>query len=89
MAHNPLKQLFCVYSPGCAMTFDTAVKFPVPRTSQALWVYALTAATFFGASSAPTPLYRMYQQAWGFSSAMLSHVGSATGVLIFFQRFCG
>jgi MFS family permease len=73
-AHNPLKQLFCVYSPECAMTFDTAVKFPVPRTSQALWVYALTAATFFGASSAPTPLYRMYQEAWGFSSAMLTLV---------------
>ncbi|MDB5775203.1 MAG: transporter [Herbaspirillum sp.] len=56
------------------MTFDTAVKFPVPRASQALWVFALTAATFFGASSAPTPLYRMYQEAWGFSSATLTLV---------------
>jgi len=35
-------------------------------------VYALTVATFLAASSAPTPLYRMYQEAWGFSSTMLT-----------------
>lgn len=27
---------------------------------------------FFAASSAPTPLYHLYQQAWGFSSALLT-----------------
>ncbi|WP_240160896.1 MFS transporter [Burkholderia sp. Ax-1719] len=40
----------------------------------ALTLYALTVATFFGASSAPTPLYRLYQEAWGFSPAMLTLV---------------
>jgi MFS family permease len=29
---------------------------------------------FFGASSAPTPLYRLYQEVWGFSSGMLTVV---------------
>lgn len=29
---------------------------------------------FFAASSAPTPLYHLYQQAWGFSSALLTVV---------------
>jgi hypothetical protein len=40
----------------------------------ALALYALTVATFFGASSAPTPLYRLYQEAWGFSPTMLTLV---------------
>ena len=33
---------------------------------------ALTLASFLAASNAPTPLYRLYQQAWGFSSGMLT-----------------
>ncbi|MDB5979736.1 MAG: transporter [Pseudomonas sp.] len=33
---------------------------------------AITMLCFFAASSAPTPLYHLYQQAWGFSSAMLT-----------------
>lgn len=35
---------------------------------------ALTLGTFFAASSVPTPLYRLYQEAWGFSSTMLTLV---------------
>ncbi|KLU23831.1 MFS transporter [Caballeronia mineralivorans PML1(12)] len=37
-------------------------------------LYAAIAAMFFGASSAPTPLYRLYQEVWGFSSGMLTVV---------------
>lgn len=56
------------------MPIDTAAQPSGLRASQSLWIYGLTAATFFGASSAPTPLYRLYQEAWGFSSAMLTLV---------------
>jgi len=40
----------------------------------ALALYASTVAAFFAASSAPTPLYRLYQEAWGFSSGTLTLV---------------
>jgi predicted MFS family arabinose efflux permease len=33
---------------------------------------AIVLLCFFAASSAPTPLYHLYQQAWGFSSALLT-----------------
>jgi MFS family permease len=33
---------------------------------------AFTTLCFFAASSAPTPLYHLYQQGWGFSAAMLT-----------------
>ncbi|HEX8593130.1 MAG TPA: MFS transporter [Pseudomonas sp.] len=33
---------------------------------------AFTTLCFFAASSAPTPLYHLYQQAWGFSAATLT-----------------
>ncbi|MGI4862180.1 MAG: MFS transporter [Janthinobacterium lividum] len=39
-----------------------------------LTLLTLTLATFFAASSVPTPIYRLYQQAWGFSSGMLTLV---------------
>jgi MFS family permease len=72
--HNPLKQLFCVYFQEYAMAFDTDPGFPPDRTRYALSLYAFIAAMFFGASSAPTPLYRLYQEVWGFSSGMLTVV---------------
>ncbi|WP_256602119.1 MULTISPECIES: MFS transporter [unclassified Pseudomonas] len=34
--------------------------------------FALVMLCFFAASSAPTPLYHLYQQAWGFSAASLT-----------------
>ncbi|WP_144635240.1 MFS transporter [Bordetella genomosp. 13] len=45
-----------------------------PSPSRALAIYSLTAASFLGASSAPTPLYRIYQQTWQFSSGTLTLV---------------
>lgn len=45
-----------------------------PRAARALALYGLTVGTFFAASSAPTPLYRIYQQVWGFSSGTLTLV---------------
>ena len=56
------------------MAIDTTLKSSRPPSSQALWLYALASSTFFAASSAPTPLYRVYQEAWGFSSAMVTLV---------------
>lgn len=56
------------------MVFDTDHGFPPHRTRYALPLYAFIAAMFFGASSAPTPLYRLYQEEWGFSSGMLTVV---------------
>lgn len=50
---------------------------PTPSRSckrLALVVYVLTSLGFFAASSAPTPLYGLYQQVWGFSSASLALV---------------
>ncbi|MDO9416310.1 MFS transporter [Pararhizobium sp.] len=42
----------------------------------ALAFYALALGTFLAASSAPTPLYRLYQHDWGFSSVMLTLIFS-------------
>ncbi|SOE94417.1 Predicted arabinose efflux permease, MFS family [Burkholderia sp. D7] len=56
------------------MAFNTAPRSTPDRTRHALPLYAFIAAMFFGASSAPTPLYRLYQEAWGFSSATLTLV---------------
>src|SRR5476651_2778636 len=56
------------------MTVDTVPRFTADRTRYALPLYAFIAAMFFAASSVPTPLYRLYQEAWGFSSATLTLV---------------
>lgn len=42
------------------------------RDRNHLGFLAFTTLCFFAASSAPTPLYHVYQQAWGFSAAMLT-----------------
>ncbi|MDB6048509.1 MAG: mutlidrug resistance protein [Pseudomonas sp.] len=42
------------------------------RASSSIGFLAITNLCFFAASSAPTPLYHLYQQSWGFSSAMLT-----------------
>ncbi|CAB5686806.1 Inner membrane transport protein yajR [Delftia tsuruhatensis] len=47
---------------------------PVPAPGRSLAVLAFALGSFFAASSAPTPLYRLYQQDWGFSSGMLTLV---------------
>jgi hypothetical protein len=45
---------------------------PTAARRGTLGFLAITMLCFFAASSAPTPLYHLYQQAWGFSSAMLT-----------------
>lgn len=42
------------------------------QRNSALGFLAFTTLCFFAASSAPTPLYHLYQQGWGFSAAMLT-----------------
>jgi len=42
------------------------------RKSSHLGYFALVMLCFFAASSAPTPLYHLYQQAWGFSPVQLT-----------------
>lgn len=39
--------------------------------------HAITSATFFAASSAPTPLYRLYQQAFAFSPVLITVIFAA------------
>ncbi|HEV7832157.1 MAG TPA: MFS transporter [Caballeronia sp.] len=58
------------------MAVNTDPPFVPEGAHYALPFYAFIAALFFAASSAPTPLYRLYQEAWGFSSAMLTLVFS-------------
>ncbi|WP_397448377.1 MFS transporter [Pseudomonas sp. NA-150] len=45
---------------------------PTGRRRGSLGFLAITMLCFFAASSAPTPLYHLYQQRWGFSSTMLT-----------------
>jgi MFS family permease len=42
------------------------------RANNHVGFLAFTTLCFFAASSAPTPLYHLYQQNWGFSAAMLT-----------------
>lgn len=57
---------------------------PFPRTPphRAVWLYAVTTVWFFAASSAPTPLYRVYQQRWHFDAAMLTTIFDAYAVSV-------
>jgi len=43
-------------------------------SAQALRYYTAVTVTFFAASAVPTPLYRLYQEAWHFSPATLTVV---------------
>jgi predicted MFS family arabinose efflux permease len=58
------------------MAINTTTPPAMSRQSGALALYAFTVAAFFAASSAPTPLYSLYQHAWGFTPAMLTVVFS-------------
>jgi MFS family permease len=44
------------------------------RRTVGFWLLATTVVTFFAASSAPSPLYVVYQQRWGFSAFVLTLV---------------
>lgn len=43
----------------------------------ALWLKASIVVMFFAASSAPSPLYALYREAWGFSALTLTLVFSS------------
>ncbi|MFK0162942.1 MFS transporter [Rhizobium sp. NPDC090279] len=52
---------------------DSTASAPISSAGRlALFYYAATSALFLAASSAPTPLYRLYQQAFGFSPVLLT-----------------
>src|ERR1700733_7300642 len=42
----------------------------------ALWLYASILVTYLAASTAPSPLYALYREAWGFSALTLTLVFS-------------
>src|SRR6478735_6550046 len=46
----------------------------ITRRTIGFWLLALTQVLFFAASSAPSPLYLVYQQEWAFSSFTLTVV---------------
>ncbi|WPD74212.1 MFS transporter [Dickeya fangzhongdai] len=46
-------------------------------SSGAVTLHTTTLIAFLAASSAPTPLYRLYQQQWGFSATLLTVVFAA------------
>src|SRR5215207_5729959 len=52
-----------------------------PRTrlshGQALWLKASLLVSFLAASTAPSPLYALYREAWGFSALTLTVVFSS------------
>jgi len=52
-------------------------------------LHALTLITFLAASASPTPLYRLYQETWGFSSLWLTAVFAvyAAGLLLALLSF--
>ena len=55
----------------------------------ALWLYAAILVTYLAASTAPSPLYALYREAWGFSALTLTLVFSTyaftlLGALLFF-----
>ncbi|GGF96946.1 MFS transporter [Rhodococcoides trifolii] len=51
----------------------TAPSSRISRTA-AFWIVGIVFFTLMASSAAPSPLYPVYQQAWGFSSTMLTFV---------------
>ncbi|HEY0123828.1 MAG TPA: MFS transporter [Rhizobium sp.] len=51
---------------------STADSQPSPERRLTSFFYTAASATFFAASSAPTPLYRIYQQAFAFSPVLIT-----------------
>lgn len=52
---------------------DSTAPYPSPRPGSLIY-YSLLMVTFLAASSVPTPLYRLYQTSWGFSTTWLTLV---------------
>ena len=47
------------------------------NAGQALWLHGIVLVSFLAASSAPSPLYAIYREAWGFSALTLTLVFSS------------
>jgi len=47
------------------------------NAAQALWLHGIVLVSFLAASSAPSPLYAIYREAWGFSALTLTLVFSS------------
>ena len=47
------------------------------NATQALWLHGIVLVSFLAASSAPSPLYAIYREAWGFSALTLTLVFSS------------
>ncbi len=60
-------------SPTTAATPSSAATRRLPPAT-ALWLLASIMVGFLAASSAPSPLYAVYREAWGFSALMLTLV---------------
>lgn len=52
----------------------STVDAPLWRRHLPLWFHAVTMGTFLAASSTPTPLYRIYQEMWGLSPAVITTI---------------
>ena len=59
-----------------AMTTSPPITAPRGRMSPAaaLWLYGAMLTTYLAASTAPSPLYALYREAWGFSALTLTLV---------------
>jgi len=60
----------------CSSALDPSCLRPSLRLGRqgALWLHALILVTFMAASGAPTPLYGLYRESWGFSATVLTIV---------------
>ena len=62
-------------TPAAAPTAATIVPEPARLSrAAALWLYASILVTYLAASTAPSPLYALYREAWGFSTLTLTLV---------------
>src|SRR5256885_5625234 len=67
-AQNSLTQKLCINCAAGLLTMSVlqpSNSTPAARPGRSLAVLAFGLGSFFAASSAPTPLYRLYQQDWG------------------------
>lgn len=61
---------------------------PSAARSPLLALHAFTLITFLAASAAPTPLYRLYQSAWGFSPLLLTAAFAVYSVALLLSLLC-
>src|SRR5688572_11930345 len=70
------------------MSSDLAATQPIRLLSRppAMTVFAaISLATILAGSSAPTPLYRLYQEAWAISPLMLTIIFSVYAICLLFS----